>query len=420
MHKPKTIGGLCAASCAALLFGCASSGGDDTRKDSGSQTFQDCNDCPEMVWLKADSFLMGTAEQDRLIDPRTGKPATNDGPQHNVKLSNDFALGRYEVTVAQFAAFIGATGHETVDRCMEFSKPESFEIRQDINWGSTGFNQAPDQPVVCVSYYDAAAYADWLAARSGKNYRLPTEAEWEYAARAGATGPYFWGSSEAQACEHANVRSAGADAISKRQAVADKDPGFPCDDGHTQSSPAGSFTANAFGLHDMQGNAWEWVSDCNHKDYSGAPDDGSAWLEESGKECRFGIIRGGSFLNLTERSSVTVRAGRPRGGAASNMGFRVALGTVESDATRRGERLWNSGNSTGAEAGPRLFTDNCEACHIRNDDFEGLYGKSMQELEQTIRNGGNNVMSMPAFADRLTDTEIATLAGFLRQKNGWD
>jgi formylglycine-generating enzyme required for sulfatase activity len=398
----------------ALLAGCVSNS-----TDTDERAFRDCDGCPEMVWLAAGSYLMGTAEQDRLIDPRTGKPATNDGPQHRVSLVNDFAIGRHEVTVEQFATFVAATGHETVDRCMEFSKENSFEIRKDIDWGNTGFPQSPDQPVVCISYYDAAAYADWLAERSGKNYRLPTEAEWEYAARAGATGPYYWGSSEQQACGYANVRSAGADTISKRQAAADRDVGFPCDDGYRQSSPSGSFKANAFNLYDMQGNAWEWVSDCNHKDYTGAPTDGSAWLEESGKECRFGIIRGGSFLNLTERSSVTVRAGRPRGGAATNMGFRVALGTAESDATRRGERRWESGNSSGAEAGSRLFLDNCEACHIRNDDFEGLYGQSQQELEDAIRNGGNNVMSMPAFADILTDEEITTLAAFLRQQNNW-
>ena len=382
-------------------------------------TFSDCADCPDMVQLPAGSFLMGTAEDQRLIDPRTGKPATNDGPQHRVNFANSFAIGRDEVTVEQFAAFLADTDYQTVDRCMEFSKPNSFEIRKDINWGNTGFSQAPEHPVVCVSYYDAAAYADWLGERTGKDYRLPTEAEWEYAARAGSDAPYFWGDETAAACDHANVRSTGADAISTRQAVADRDVGFPCDDGFKQSSPTASFAPNAFGLYDMQGNAWEWVSDCNHKDYDGAPIDGSAWLEESGKECRFGVIRGGSFLNLTERSSVTVRAGRPRSGAATNMGFRVAVGGV-AIRDRLARRMWSEDRNSEAESDAKLFAENCAACHIKSDDFEGLYGTSQQKLVRTIRNGGNNSMSMPAFADRLSEPEIALLANYLRRVNGWD
>lgn len=371
-----------------------------------------------MVVLPAGSFLMGTAEDQRLIDPRTDKPATNDGPQHRVTLAAPFAIGKTEVTVQQFAAFINDTGYATVDRCMEFSKTNSFEIRKDISWGNTGFPQSPEHPVVCVSYYDAAAYAAWLSERTGKTYRLPTEAEWEYAARAGGSDPYFWGNETADACKHANVRSTGADAISTRQASADRDAGFPCDDNFRHSSPVASFAPNAFGLYDVQGNAWEWVSDCNHKDYEGAPTDGSAWLEESGKECRFGIIRGGSFLNLTERSSVTVRAGRPRSGAATNMGFRVAMG---GEATPDSVEMRGLPETEGSDndAGAALFADNCAACHIHSDDFEGLYGTSQQELTGTIRNGGNNVMSMPAFADRLSDAEIAKLADYLRRVNGW-
>ncbi len=380
-------------------------------------SFSDCAQCPEMVQLPAGDFLMGTAEDQRLIDPRTGKPATNDGPQHRVTLSEGFAIGRYEVTLAQFAAFVEATGYQSVDRCMEFSKPGSFAIRKDINWGNTGFRQGPEQPAVCVSYYDAEAYANWLAQLTDRNYRLPTEAEWEYAARGGATTVYHWGDDTAAACTYANVRTAGADTISNRQLEADAELGFPCDDGYAQSAPAGSFRANGFGLHDMQGNAWEWVADCNHKDYVGAPADGSAWLEESGKECRFGIIRGGSFLNLPERSSVTVRAGRPRSGGATNMGFRVALGA--GDNASRNRRSWTIDAAGGDGPGAELFADNCAACHLRSDDFEGLYGTGVDQLTDTIRNGGNNVMSMPAFADRLSDTEITVLAEYLRTVNGW-
>jgi formylglycine-generating enzyme required for sulfatase activity len=388
---------------------------------------QDCPECPVMVSIPAGSFFMGTALEERLIDPRTGKPAKNDSPQHEVTLPAPFALGKYEVTVAEFGAFVADTGYETTDRCMEFSKEDSFSFNPDLNWNDTGFKQAGDQPVVCVSYLDALAYAEWLSSRTGQIYRLPTEAEWEYAARAGANTVYHWGTDAQRACDYANVRSQGAYAISKRQAESDLTDGFPCDDHFTQSSPVGSFTANDFGLYDVQGTSWEWVVDCSHKDYEGAPTDGSAWIDEA--ECQFAVIRGGSYINLVQRSSTTVRAGRPMNGGATNMGFRVARG---------GEKMISEGlvprelvpgtiksvsdtnpSATGSSAGSVLFEENCAACHIDRMAYMGIYGKDQQSLEITIRNGGNNVMSMPAFADRLTETEITELATYVREINGW-
>jgi formylglycine-generating enzyme required for sulfatase activity len=379
--------------------------------------FQDCDECPAMVMLPAGSFLMGTAEADRLIDPRTGKPATNDSPQHQVNIQPPFAIGKFEVTVAEFQAFVTATGYATIDRCMAFSKKDSFEISRDINWQDTGFAQVDDSPVGCVSFFDAEAYANWLSTKTGQTYRLPTETEWEYAARAGATTSYHWGSDPADACRYANVRSAGAPAISKRQADSDAADGFPCDDGVQQSSSAGRYKANEFGLHDMQGNVWEWVADCNHKSYDDAPNDGSAWLDT--KSCRFGVIRGGSYLNRVERSSATVRAGRPRSGGATNMGFRIARGDTKTSGIT--PTTAPATYSARADIGPGalLFADNCAACHQSPEGFEGLYGKDQDSLVKTIRDGGNNIMSMPAFNDRMTQSEIETVATYLRKVNGW-
>jgi formylglycine-generating enzyme len=389
------------------LTGCFSN-----NSDTASLAYRDCAQCPLMIDLEASRFLMGTAEEDRLIDPRTGEPATNDGPQHTVQVPA-FSIGQFEVSVAEFAEFVTATGYETVDKCMEFSKPGGFSINSDTQWNATGFSQSDNAPVGCVSLYDAQAYTQWLSLISGQNYRLPTEAEWEYAARGGASGPYFWGNTEADACAYANVRSTGANTISKRQVEADE-AGFPCDDGFVHTSPAGSFAPNAFGLYDVQGNNWEWVADCNHKDYVAAPTDGSAWAEDN---CQFGVIRGGSYLNLVERSSVTVRAGRPRSGAATNMGFRVVKGagstTLAVDAT------WNDRPDTAASPGAALFNDNCAACHQNRDAFAGLYGKDSTTLFNAIKNGGNNVMSMPAFGSRLTDAEIRTLADYVVEQNHW-
>ncbi len=359
---------------------------------------------------------MGTAVADRLIDPRTGRPATNDGPQHEVHIHTPFAIGKFEVTVAEFRTFITETGYIPLDRCMEFSKRDSFEIRTDITWDNPGFEQAETAPAGCISYFDAEAYVNWLSNKTGKAYRLPTEAEWEYAARAGSITPYHWGNNAAEACKYANIRSTGAYAISKRQAQADKAKGFSCDDGAAQSSPAGSYRANDFGLYDMQGNTWEWVADCNHKNYDNAPEDGSAWLNT--KACRFGVIRGGSYLNLVERSTTTVRAGRPRSGGATNMGFRVAQGDHKNNSITTAVAVTFSARADISEAA-LLFADNCAACHQSPEGFEGLYGEDQDALVTTIRDGGNNSMSMPSFADRLTDTEIEKLATYLRQVNGW-
>jgi formylglycine-generating enzyme required for sulfatase activity len=366
--------------------------------------FQDCDACPVMVSIPAGTFLMGTATENRLIDPRTGKPAKNDGPQHAVTFKVPFALGKYEVTVKEFGAFVEDTGHETTNRCMEFSKENSFTFNENLNWNDVGFEQSGSHPVVCVSFFDALAYAEWLSDQTGEKYRLPTEAEWEYAARAGSTGPYFWGNDRAATCDYANVRSQGAYTISKRQAQADREKGFPCDDGFTQSSGAGNFLPNEFGLYDVQGNAWEWTVDCIHKDYKEAPIDGSAWIDD--QDCQFAVIRSGSYLNLVERSSTTVRAGRPKNGGATNMGFRIARGQLAGSDTDSAALLSNfdpSPSGIDDSAGAKLFEENCAACHTKRTTYQGIYGKDQKALEDAIKNGGNNVMSMPAFADRLSD-----------------
>jgi len=401
-----------------VLTGCAPDTNDGGITD-GAQAFRDCNTCPLMVTIPAGRFEMGTAVEDRLTDPRTGKPATSDGPQHEVRFAEPFALGKYEVTVDEFAAFVADTGHVTTDRCMDFSKKDSFSFNSDLDWNNVGFEQTGTQPVVCVSFFDANAYAGWLAEKTGENYRLPSEAEWEYAARAGSTGPYFWGDDRMQTCTFANVRSQGAWAISKRQAVADIAEGFPCDDGVRQSAAVGSFEPNDFDLHDVQGNAWEWVTDCNHKDYAGAPTDGSAWLDDDA--CSFGVIRGGSYLNLVERSSATVRAGRPRTGGATNMGFRIARGGAASAAATIDIAIARTDDApVETSPGARLFDANCAACHVDRDSLKGVYGTDQSAVEAAISGGGNNTMSMPAFGETLTGTEIAELASYVRRLNHWD
>jgi formylglycine-generating enzyme required for sulfatase activity len=396
-------------SCLSLFLLIACSPAPETEAPDTAVAYRDCEACPLMVDISPGEFLMGTAPADRLIDPRTGKPATNDSPQHAVTLTNGFALGRYEVTVGEYAAFVAATGYDIPGKCMGFATPDKFTMSDQFDWQNIDTAQSDRHPVGCVSYYDAAAYAQWLSEQTGKAYRLPTEAEWEYAARAGSTGNYHWGRDAESACTYANIRSPGANAISGRQAKSDETDGFPCDDGYPHGSPVGSFQPNDFGLYDMQGNAWEWVADCNHKDYEGAPTDGSAWLDD--KSCQFGLIRSGSYLNRVERSSATVRVGRPRSGRGTNMGFRVALG---------GGVAARSARFDDGSPGALLYNEHCEACHQERANYRGIYGKDQATVEGVIRNGGNNVMSMPTFAEVLTAAEITTLATYLRTVNGWD
>ena len=169
--------------------------------------------------------------------------------------------------------------------------------------------------MVCVSWDDVRAYASWLSRRTGERYRLLSESEWEYVARAGTRTARYWGEGESGQCGHAN----GADASAKRQysywAAAS------CDDGHVRTAPVGSYGANAWGLHDVLGNVWEWTGDCWNESYAGAPSDGSSW--ERGA-CSNRVLRGGSWRNSPRYLRSAYRDGLFTGYRSLYNGFRVA------------------------------------------------------------------------------------------------
>jgi formylglycine-generating enzyme required for sulfatase activity len=235
-----------------------------------------------MVVVPAGAFTMGSPgnEQDRL---------KYDGPQHVVTISRAFAAGKTHVTVDQFKAFVAETKYSRSGAC---------------DWRSPGFPQEGSHPVVCVSWDDATAYAGWLARKTGKPYRLLSEAEFEYAAR-GQTSPVsyprFWfGNDEQDRCRFAN--------------------GSGLCDGYEYTSPAGHYAPNAFGLYDMAGNAWQWTADCWNETYSGAPADGTAWTISG---CFSGrVVRGGSWV---DNSGFLRAAARDKSPDVSNdVGFRLA------------------------------------------------------------------------------------------------
>src|SRR5437763_32280 len=210
-----------------------------------SSDFRDCPGCPEMVPIPAGHFTMGA---------RAAEPGHNaaERPAHAVTVRTPFAIGKFDVTRAQFAKFAEATSYKPNEKC-DWRSPRVH---------GQPMNQSDADPVVCVSWRDATAYAAWLSQKTGKTYRLPSEAEWEYAARAGSNTARPWG--DAIARDNANYGAAVCCA-----AVAEGK------DRWLHTSPAGAFPPNAFGLYDMLGNIWQWVQDCGHADYSSAPADGS-------------------------------------------------------------------------------------------------------------------------------------------------
>jgi formylglycine-generating enzyme required for sulfatase activity len=281
-----------------------------TTDGPAAQTFKDCDDCPEMVPVPAGRFTMGSPGSE------AGRNR-HEGPTHEVVIPAPFAVSKYEVTRGQFARFVRETGRDTSGGCWILdSKATRWRVDSKRNWRDPGFPQTDEHPVVCVSWEDAKTYTQWLAEKTGEPYRLLSEAEWEYVARANSETARFWGDGEQQACEYANVAD--------RQAKNNYSgwTSFDCDDGYTETAPVGTYKPNAFGLHDMLGNAWEWVEDCWNKSYAKAPNDGTAWL--SG-DCKKRVLRGGSWSNDPN----IVRSAFRNGVVRSNRkyfvnGFRVA------------------------------------------------------------------------------------------------
>ena len=236
--------------------------------------FRDCAECPEMVVVPAGRFRMGCVSGMNCED--------NELPVHEVEVDS-FGLGVYEVMFEEYDRFVQDTEHR---------RPG------DREWGRGG------RPVIHVSWDDAQAYVAWLSRKTGESYRLPSESEWEYAARAGTTTRYSWGQDIGR--NRANCTGCGSRWD------------------YSRTAPAGSFESNGWRLHDMHGNVVEWVEDCWHENYARAPRDGSAWT--SGGDCGYRVLRGGSWgsgpLNL--RSANRSRGGSAGGRFWHTRGFRVA------------------------------------------------------------------------------------------------
>jgi formylglycine-generating enzyme required for sulfatase activity len=253
-----------------------------------SESFRDCPECPQMVVVPAGSFVMGSPgnEAGRYDD---------EGPQRTVTIGRDFAVGKFEVRF---------------DEWMQCVLDEECRMVSDESWG-----RGP-RPVVNVSWNDAKRYTEWLAKKTGKSYRLLTEAEWEYAARADTKTPRYWDAVSTDPCLYANVLNPEV----KKKYKFEWDS-FSCEDGYTEAAPVGAFRPNAFGLYDTLGNVWEWVEDCWHDSYKDAPTDGSAWVT---KDCTSRVVRGGGWDGRPQVVRSAVRFRDTPEFRNDNLGFRVA------------------------------------------------------------------------------------------------
>ena len=242
---------------------------------SPGETFQDCAECPKMIVVPSGLFTMGSPKREAGRDD-------DEGPMRRVRIDYRFAVGVYEVTFSEWYACVDAGG------CGSY-------VPDDEGWGRG------KRPVINVSWDDAQAYVRWLSARTGKTYRLLSESEWEYVARAGTETAYSWGDSIG--VNRANCEGCGSAWDNK------------------QTAPVGSFAANAWGVHDMHGNVLEWVQDCRNENYEDAPTDGSA--RESEEEC-WRVQRGGSWLREPRGLRSAYRDDSPPYFRYSFYGFRVA------------------------------------------------------------------------------------------------
>ena len=267
------------------VFGLFSGGFGYAQGISPGKTFRDCAQCPEMVLLPPGWFSMGSPETE-------GSRGRDEGPQHNVVMQGNVALGKFEVTHEEFLAFVTDT-NRTMEPC--FFDPV--------------FPRTGRHPAICLTWHDAQDYVAWLSKKAGYHYRLPSEAEWEFAARArrvpGTYQRLEFGEDTEDICANANT--------SVKE----------CDDGFANTSPVGSFPPNAFGLYDTIGNVWEFIEDCPTANYEGAPADGSVWKEAG--DCSKRVIRGAGWINyLTDHLRVSNRGWLGPRMTDVMTGFRVA------------------------------------------------------------------------------------------------
>lgn len=270
-------------------------------KPPGPDEIRDCTECPALTVIPAGAFSMGVAPAQNIREP-------DQQPRRRIHLDNPWAMGVHEVTRAQFGRFVAATAHQAAEAC-NVLEGVTWVLDENRSWSNPGYPQAPDHPVVCVSWRDAVAYVDWLSAMTGEAYRLPSETEWEYAARSGMPETARINEVNRSRANHGTADCCG--------------PLQSGNDAWDYTAPVGSLESNAFGLYDTQGNVWEWVADCYHDSYAGAPNDGAARTTHCSRpDSR--VVRGGSWGDDSYYMRANYRLLAPANYGYFTLGFRVA------------------------------------------------------------------------------------------------
>jgi formylglycine-generating enzyme required for sulfatase activity len=271
--------------------------------------FRDCNICPEMVALPAGEFMMGSSKDEAGRIDVEGLP-------RRVTIARPIAIGRFEVTVDQFQAFLDDTDTPAGTNCRRVLATAA------MTWGPSqesfrtpGYDVSGSHPVGCISWLDAQAYVNWLRRRTGKPYRVPSEAEWEYAARAGTQTPFSFGDDPAQLCAHGRISDLSSPFAWRGTCRSDVEGYGPFE--------VGKLKPNPWGLFDMHGNVWEWVEDCWSADAQQIPADGTALMSPG--RCETGVIRGGSFASGASRVRSAIRVAMQPARRDNHVGFRVVL-----------------------------------------------------------------------------------------------
>lgn len=301
-----------------------------TKKPSSyksGQIFKDCQTCPEMVVIPAGAFIMGSSDSEKGHFPE-------EGPQKKVNIKK-FAVGKFVITKKQWVVFVKETNRPATGGCSWAALPgdtgKPWNPNPAANWNNIGFMQDSSHPVVCITWYDAQDYVTWLSKKTGFTYRLLSEAEWEYAARAGTTTAYYWGDSTSHEYANYGIDSTWGIGLAKGR------------DKWMNTSPVGSFPPNAFGLYDMFGNVNQYLADCFEGSYTNSPTDGSAYktdvqLKMTGdlssmngtNSCSYRMVRGANFGDPPQFLRSAYRNWAPGPGAtiksysSSALGFRVA------------------------------------------------------------------------------------------------
>ena len=285
------------------LAGLALGAGRDLLADAGNELTLDLGGkvAMKLVRIPAGKFVMGSFETEKWHEHK-------EAPRHEVTITRDFHMGRCEVTRGQFAAFVKDTQYKTQAEREGWTfawDGKKWDKIKGASWRKVGFDQTDDHPVICVSFGDAVAFCKWLGAKTGRSVRLPTEAEWEYACRAGSEEAYSWGGER----EAGKGRCNAADLTGKKKFR--RWHTFRWEDGYVFTAPVGRYKPNAFGLHDMHGNVWEWCGDWFAGNYAQA-----GKVDPKGPAAgKQRVVRGGSWLSSPNRVRCAFR------GKCGEMGF---------------------------------------------------------------------------------------------------